>query len=150
MLSTSFGTSVPIPTGSASPFTLRDVHDDGITFATRGEHTVTLQPLEFMRRFLLHVLPKGFAKIRHYGLLASAAKGQHAQVAEALGQVSIAGRVPVGDPTVEVEETDDGSHSPVLESDPRTLICAALGLFICPACRTGVLTIFTDGPDPPR
>ena len=26
---------------------------------------------EFMRRFLLHVLPKGFAKIRHYGLLAN-------------------------------------------------------------------------------
>jgi hypothetical protein len=27
---------------------------------------------EFIRRFLLHVLPKGFHRIRHYGLLASA------------------------------------------------------------------------------
>jgi hypothetical protein len=26
---------------------------------------------EFLRRFLLHVLPKGFVRIRHYGLLAS-------------------------------------------------------------------------------
>jgi hypothetical protein len=26
---------------------------------------------EFIRRFLLHVLPKGFVRIRHYGLLAS-------------------------------------------------------------------------------
>jgi hypothetical protein len=35
--------------------------------------TMTLAPNEFIRRFLLHVLPKGFHRIRHYGLLASAA-----------------------------------------------------------------------------
>jgi hypothetical protein len=34
--------------------------------------TMTLPPAEFIRRFLLHVLPKGFHRIRHYGLLASA------------------------------------------------------------------------------
>jgi hypothetical protein len=33
--------------------------------------TMTLQPQEFMRRFLLHVLPSGFHRIRHYGLLAN-------------------------------------------------------------------------------
>ena len=33
--------------------------------------TMTLAPGEFMRRFLLHVLPKGFHRIRHYGLLAT-------------------------------------------------------------------------------
>ena len=33
---------------------------------------MTLAPDEFIRRFLLHVLPKGFHRIRHYGLLASA------------------------------------------------------------------------------
>jgi hypothetical protein len=33
---------------------------------------MTLEPNEFIRRFLLHVLPKGFHRIRHYGLLASA------------------------------------------------------------------------------
>jgi hypothetical protein len=31
---------------------------------------MTLGPDEFIRRFLLHVLPKGFHRIRHYGLLA--------------------------------------------------------------------------------
>lgn len=31
---------------------------------------MTLSGIEFIRRFLLHVLPKGFAKIRHYGILA--------------------------------------------------------------------------------
>ena len=33
--------------------------------------TMTLEPAEFIRRFLLHVLPKGFHRIRHYGLLAN-------------------------------------------------------------------------------
>ena len=33
---------------------------------------MTLGADEFIRRFLLHVLPKGFHRIRHYGLLASA------------------------------------------------------------------------------
>ena len=32
--------------------------------------TMTLSPEEFLRRFLLHVLPSGFHRIRHYGLLA--------------------------------------------------------------------------------
>ena len=33
--------------------------------------TMTLEPAEFMRRFLLHVLPGGLHRIRHYGLLAN-------------------------------------------------------------------------------
>src|SRR5215831_20249358 len=33
--------------------------------------TMTLRPHEFIRRFLLHVLPKGFHRIRHYGLFAN-------------------------------------------------------------------------------
>ncbi len=37
--------------------------------------TMTLSTDEFIRRFLLHVLPSGFHRIRHYGLLANA--GRH-------------------------------------------------------------------------
>jgi len=44
--------------------------DDGVRFHTRGRKTLTLAPDEFIRRFLQHVLPHGFAKIRHFGLLA--------------------------------------------------------------------------------
>lgn len=36
--------------------------------------TMTLAPAEFIRRFLLHVLPRGFHRIRHYGLFASATR----------------------------------------------------------------------------
>ena len=35
---------------------------------------MTLATDEFIRRFLLHVLPRGFHRIRHYGLLAGSAR----------------------------------------------------------------------------
>jgi len=46
-----------------------DAH--GVCFHTKNGKQVTVAPVEFIRRFLLHVLPDGFAKIRHYGLHAS-------------------------------------------------------------------------------
>jgi hypothetical protein len=51
---------------------LRAVREDRIVFKTRGLRSCTLRPDEFIRRFLLHVLPPEFRKIRHYGLLAPA------------------------------------------------------------------------------
>jgi hypothetical protein len=35
----------------------------------------TLEAVEFIRRFLLHILPKGFVRIRQYGFLANRARG---------------------------------------------------------------------------
>ena len=49
---------------------LLSISDHRITFRTRGAKTCALTPEEFIRRFLLHVLPEQFVKIRHYGLLA--------------------------------------------------------------------------------
>lgn len=46
--------------------------------------TMTLAPAEFMRRFLLHVLPGGFHRIRHYGLLANAMRRESLARARAL------------------------------------------------------------------
>jgi hypothetical protein len=42
----------------------------GVTFRTRGPARATVAPQEFLRRFVLHVLPKGYVKIRHHGLFA--------------------------------------------------------------------------------
>ena len=44
--------------------------DNTVTFRTWGEQTTELHAHEFLRRFLQHVLPDGFVKLRHYGLLA--------------------------------------------------------------------------------
>ena len=38
------------------------------------QQVMTLGPAEFIRRFLPHVLPRGFHRIRHYGLLAGATR----------------------------------------------------------------------------
>jgi len=59
--------------------------ENGVTFRTKDYRlngreryrTMTLTPQEFIRRFLLHVLPKGFHRIRHYGLLTSAKRKAH-------------------------------------------------------------------------
>ncbi len=51
---------------------IKAVDGGSVRFITRGGDTSTLTPDEFIRRFLLHVLPAGFVKIRHYGLLAPA------------------------------------------------------------------------------
>jgi len=49
---------------------LLEVTDSTVRFRTRGRQTAELSREQFVRRFLLHVLPKGFVKIRHYGLFA--------------------------------------------------------------------------------
>jgi hypothetical protein len=49
---------------------LRSMDERGVTFATKGGGQCTLPGVEFLRRFVDHVLPPGFTRIRHYGLLA--------------------------------------------------------------------------------
>jgi hypothetical protein len=56
------------------------VDEHGVTFATKNGRTCTLKPVEFLRSFLPHVLPKGLHKIRHYGLCSSHHVGAHTLV----------------------------------------------------------------------
>lgn len=53
---------------------LVDVSSTAVTFRTKNGKIVTLDPVEFLRRFMHHVLPDSFHKIRHYGLYAGANK----------------------------------------------------------------------------
>jgi hypothetical protein len=50
---------------------------------------MTLAADEFIRRFLLHVLPRGFHRIRHYGLLAGATRKAHLERARQLLGVAL-------------------------------------------------------------
>ncbi len=61
-------------------FRYKDYRRDG---ADR-QQVMTLAADEFIRRFLLHVLPRGFHRIRHYGLLAGAARKASLALARAL------------------------------------------------------------------
>ena len=72
--------------------------------------TMTLAADEFIRRFLLHVLPKGFHRIRHYGLLAS--PGCKANIARA--RELIAAPMPAVDPPAAHDAEPDAAtdHRP--------------------------------------
>ena len=60
-----------------SNYRILTVENDKVSFVWRDyrddnrDKVMTLDAFEFMRRFLLHVLPKGYCKIRYYGLLSS-------------------------------------------------------------------------------
>ena len=71
--------------------------------------TMTLEPGEFMRRFLLHVLPGGFHRIRHYGLLANGSRKASLNLA----------REFLNAPAVAAMPTDTGD----LTIAPPTFVC---------------------------
>ena len=83
--------------------------------------TMTLAPDEFIRRFLLHVLPKGFHRIRHYGLLsASARKASLARARELLAVASSPDNELLEEPT-DVHPTCPccGGHMIIIETFVR-------------------------------
>jgi predicted RNA-binding Zn-ribbon protein involved in translation (DUF1610 family) len=103
--------------------------DRAVTFYTRDTKTASLPPLVFLARFLTHVLPRNFVRIRHFGLYASAnvnTRLQHARVL--LEHRNASGSPP--DTTVNLE-TD--SHD---EPDWVTRYRNATGidLRLCPNC----------------
>jgi len=69
---------------------LRDVRDGRVTFRyqdyadARRHKTMTLAADEFLRRFVQHVLPRSFVKVRHYGLLANAQRAARLAVCRRL------------------------------------------------------------------
>ena len=67
---------------------------NGVTFRTKDYRngktrwtSMTLETHEFIRRFLLHVLPKGLHRIRHYGLFANAKRNDNLKLARTLLKV---------------------------------------------------------------
>jgi len=93
--------------------------------------TMRLHPHEFIRRFLLHVLPKGFHRIRHYGLLASANRAESIVTARALLGIA----TPAADPQPPPDVAPDA---------PPVLPCP------CPRCgaRMIVIEVFARGCKP--
>ena len=110
---------------------LLSVTDQAVVFRTKGHKTCSVAPHEFIRRFLLHVLPPHFVKIRHYGLLAP--KNVHTRLEQARRLLTPApapapqatGSAPAHTAVSSPESAADPSPAAV---DPDRL---------CPHCRLG-------------
>jgi Putative transposase/Transposase zinc-binding domain len=80
-----------------------------------------LKAEEFIRRFLLHVLPKGFVKVRHFGFLANRCRRNNVLLCRKLLAASSTGPSGVG---------QHDSHSDEAEAD---------GVHRCPRCKLGYM-----------
>jgi hypothetical protein len=73
---------------------LLELRDGQVTFRWRDsadhntQKVMSLEAVEFIRRFLLHVLPTGFVKIRHFGFLANGCRAEGLKLSRCLLQVS--------------------------------------------------------------
>jgi hypothetical protein len=85
--------------------------------------TMTLKAEEFMRRFLLHVLPSGFVKVRHFGFLANRHRQDNVRLCRQL--LAASSTTPPG-----LASYDSHSNEPAVDTVER-----------CPRCQVGSMRI---------
>ena len=116
-----------------------NIEDGQVTFRYKDyrhgsqQKTMTLSADEFIRRFLLHVLPAGFHRIRYYGFLGNRyRKEKLQQCRHLLGMILL----------------EPGSSTEVAELDYRDRYQALTGssLWECPACHRGRMIIIGEIP----
>jgi len=107
---------------------LVDQNDEQVRFRYRDyaddnkQKLLPLEPREFVRRFLLHILPKRFMRVRGYGLLANRDRKKHLQQARAaLGQFEA--------PQPNPKEPES--------AEAFMLRVAGVDIRLCPRCRKG-------------
>jgi len=109
-----------------------DVADGKVTFCVKDYadgckvKLMTLDAVEFLRRFLLHVLPKGFVRIRHFGLCASA--NVNGKLVTARGLL---------ESNTEVPSPSKSESTEPLPWWERFLEQTGIDVMACPCCDTG-------------
>src|SRR3954447_26874828 len=94
---------------------------------------MTLDSVEFVRRFLMHVLPSGFVRIRHYGLLAN----RHRQ--EKLARC----RDLLGMAVTRQADTDPTDPDPVTPPSHEATVTPTR---VCPRCGAGRMVVVAEFP----
>ena len=108
---------------------LEQITDDRVTFRYRDNRTqetrrATVSGVEFLRRFLQHVLPRRCTKVRYYGLW-STTRRKDLDLARALLEAEQAPGAPAPSPAA-----------------PTTMPAALpAAVAVCPLCHTGTLTL---------
>ena len=115
---------------------LQSIDNGQVTFSYKDyrhghrQRTLTLSATEFIRRFMMHVLPNGFVRIRYYGFLANAHRQQ--QLSKIRQLLSVPQAASDGN------ETDDEEQDPAsLDHDRR-----------CPHCQEGLMWPIDMAPRP--
>ena len=94
---------------------------------------MTLHAVEFLRRFLLHVFPKGFVRIRHYGFLSNRNRKKKIALCRRLLGLSEKSDMAVPEPSQESIEESQQNGSATL----------------CPVCKKGrMMEVHTVPADP--
>jgi hypothetical protein len=116
---------------------LVDLSDGRVTFGWKDyahggrQGTMTLEAVEFVRRFLLHVLPSGFVRVRHYGLLANRHRREKlARCRELLGVT----------PQADTASTDPDPVTPPAHE------VAVTPTRVCPRCGAGRMVVVAEFP----
>jgi hypothetical protein len=108
------------------------IQDGDVSFRWRDyadgdkQKTMTLKASEFIRRFLLHVLPPRYVRIRHFGLLANRSRKDNIALCREL----------IGDCKTETKEKD----KPESWQDRLRRICG-IDINICPVCKKGSMVM---------
>ncbi len=89
---------------------------------------MSLTPAEFIRRFLLHVLPRRFHRIRHYGLIANRQRADNLALARKLLAKPL-------------------DENPVVEAEPEESVEEPGLTYPCPACGGAMVIIERFDPD---
>jgi len=117
-------------------------HDGKVTFSYKDRQdegrrkTKTLPGIEFTRRFLLHVVPRGFVRVRHYGFLANGVKKRRLVLARRM----LGAQPPPSPPE---KESKQDTYRRLTGKDPSS----------CPACGVGRLVVVAEiarSPTPPK
>jgi hypothetical protein len=83
-------------------------------YADRSQRkTMTLKAVEFIRRFLLHVLPSGFVRVRHYGFLSNRVCQEKLALCRSLLAAGTVAKAPAPEATVGDETGSDATACPV-------------------------------------
>ena len=117
-----------------SNYRIKAIDDDGITFTyldranKNKQETMRLPADKFISRFLMHVLPRGFCKIRHYGFLSTRIKQQR------LAQIRVSLKMKEQGPKPKLTVKDVLSITKGIDPD------------LCPECKQGTMICIRELP----
>ena len=112
---------------------IKKLENSMVTFTAKNRkkkitETITITAVEFIRRFLLHSLPKGFVRIRHYGFLANRDRNENLSAIRQLMGVSV------------LSEKMPASVEEIM------LRLTGIDLTVCPCCSQGKMQFLAEIP----